>query len=340
MPRRQRPTADGSQIIGRSPAIQRLLRQIAIVGPTEATVLILGERGTGKELVAEALQRESRRRDKPYVKVNCAALPTELLASELFGHERGAFTGALERRRGLLAAADGGTLFLDEIGDLPLMAQAMLLRFLQEREVRPLGSGNSMRVDVRVLAATNADLEHAIQRQTFRADLYDRLAEVVLAVPPLRERGGDIAVLLRHFVARCAQRHHRPVRGVTPDALALAGRHAWPGNVRELEQAASRAVVFAAGPWIGPLDLELPCRTGSSVDAVDDRLSPRQARIEALARACGTVRRGEVAVRLGISGETARRELSALVRLGILRRDGSHRGCRYAAVSRPATSDV
>jgi DNA-binding NtrC family response regulator len=331
MSRRGRASEDGPQIIGRSPAIKRLLRQIALVAPTEATVLVLGERGTGKELVADALQRDSRRRDKPYIKVNCAALPTELLASELFGHERGAFTGALERRRGLLAAADGGTLFLDEIGDLPLPAQAMLLRFLEQREIRPLGSTETFRVDVRVIAATNRDLAAAIGG-AFRADLCDRLSEIVLEVPSLRERDGDIALLIRHFVERHTRRHRRAIRGLGPDALALAERYAWPGNVRELEQAVSRMVIFAAVPWIGHVDLRVGLRVFSERTADGSPsagLSLRQQQIEAIARHHGSVGRANVVSRLGVSGETARRDLVALVRIGILQRHGRHRSCRY-----------
>jgi transcriptional regulator with PAS, ATPase and Fis domain len=338
MARRERASQDEPQIIGRSDVMVALRRKIERVGPTEATVLIRGERGTGKELIASAIHRASPRPHQPYVVVNCAALPLELLASELFGHEPGAFTGAVGRRRGLIAAAAGGTVFLDEIGDLRPEGQAILLRFLQDREVRPLGSTTASHVDVRVLAATNAHLEQAIERGTFRADLYDRLAEVVLTVAPLRERGGDIPALVRHFVGRHTQRHHGYVRGLTADALALVERYAWPGNVRELERAVSRAVIFASGPWIGPADLDLPGGVLSTVNIgrlPPAGLSPRQEQIEALASACGAVRRRDVVSRLGISGETARRELSALVRLGILRRHGRHRGCRYVPVSGP-----
>ena len=177
---------ESRRILGRSAAIRRLVGRIERVAPTEATVLIQGERGTGKELVAAAIHEASRRRRQPYVTLNCAALPAELLASELFGHERGAFTGAVQRQPGLLAAADTGTVLLDEVGDLSPNGQAMLLRFLQEREVRPLGAARAVRLDVRVIAATNRDLETAVARNEFRADLYDRLAEVVVTVPPLR----------------------------------------------------------------------------------------------------------------------------------------------------------
>jgi transcriptional regulator with GAF, ATPase, and Fis domain len=232
-------------LIGQSPAMRALLRKIERVGPSDATVLILGERGTGKELVAHALVAASPRRGRPFVTVNCAALPAELLASELFGHERGAFTGATERRAGLLRAADGGTVFLDEVGDLSGQGQAMLLRALQEGEIRSLGSAVTTRVDIRVIAATNRDLRQAIAHGQFRPDLYDRLNEVVLAVPPLSERPNDIRPLAHHFLDLHARRH-----GVCPPELPTATanlllNYAWPGNVRELEKAISRAVLFA-----------------------------------------------------------------------------------------------
>jgi DNA-binding NtrC family response regulator len=213
--------------------MQALYGRIARVAPTDATVLILGERGTGKELVARAIQRRGKRRDRPFVIVNCGALPRELLVSELFGHERGAFTGALERKRGLVTEAAGGTLFLDEIGDLRLEAQAMLLRFLQEREVRPLGSTRTVTVDVRVLAATNRDLGEAIARREFRADLYDRLAEIVIGVAPLRERREDVPALVDHFLRLVAGRHGAAVPAMTPEARRALQAYDWPGNVRE-----------------------------------------------------------------------------------------------------------
>jgi DNA-binding NtrC family response regulator len=329
-------------IIGRSVAIEALLAQVERVAPTEATVLIVGERGTGKELVATALQRASRRRDHPFVAVNCAALTTELLASELFGHERGAFTGAAERAIGLVRAADGGTLFLDEVGDLPLPAQAMLLRFLQEREVRAVGGRTTARVDVRVIAATNADLDRAIRERTFRADLHDRLAEVVLEVPPLRERREDIPVLVEHFLAVHSHRHGVRTRGLTPEAREVIDRHPWPGNVRQLEHALSRAVIFAGGGWIRPADLglrEVDAERPATPEDPDarsscpERLSSRQRDIARHARQGEVLHRRDLVARYGVSGETARRDLLALVRLGILRRDGRRRGCRYAPVS-------
>jgi transcriptional regulator with GAF, ATPase, and Fis domain len=327
------------RILGRSEAIRRLLQRIERVGPTEATVLIQGERGTGKELVAAAVHEASRRRDRPYVTLNCAALPVDLLASELFGHERGAFTGALERRPGLLAAADTGTAFLDEIGDLSPQGQAALLRFLQEREVRPLGATRSVHLDVRVIAATNRDLATAVEKGEFRADLYDRISEVVLTVAPLRDRREDILILAETFVTDSARRHGVVVKGLSRDAGRALAAHDWPGNVRELEKALSRAVIFANARLIQPSDMEL-----MNVRAVSNAtlsllssnipqsspLSPRQTLIAAMAAGCGAVRRGDVTRRLGISGETARRELSFLVRRGVLGHAGRHRGSWYS----------
>jgi DNA-binding NtrC family response regulator len=327
--RREEVSGDGAPMIGRSAAMQALRRLIERVAPNDdATVLILGERGTGKELVARELQRGSPRRDRPYVVVNCAALPRELLASELFGHERGAFTGALERTRGLVAEAAGGTLFLDEVGDLSLEAQAMLLRFLQEREVRPVGSTRTVTIDVRVLAATNRDLESAVARREFRADLYDRLTEIVIEVPPLRARREDIPGLAEHFVARHAARHGVALPSLTDAARRACHAHAWPGNVRELEQVMSRAVVLADGGVVRERDLRLPT-TDVGRDGPASFLTMRQQELLQIAATAGAVRRADVIRRFGVSGETARRELAALVRAGRLRQCGSRKTTRY-----------
>ena len=332
---------EGRTILGRSAAVRRLVDRIERVAPTEATVLIQGERGTGKELVAAAIHEASRRRRQPYVTLNCAALPAELLASELFGHERGAFTGAVQRQPGLLVAADTGTVLLDEVGDLSPNGQAMLLRFLQEREVRPLGAARAVRLDVRVIAATNRDLETAVARNEFRADLYDRLAEVVVTVPPLRERREDIAGLADHFIAVFARRHGVTVHGLTSQARRALVAHDWPGNVRELEKAISRGVIFAERGWIDADDLELPAanvareapshdeRAASDADPHLRGLTQRQREVLRLASTNGSVSRRDVMTRFAISGEAARRDFVALVHANALRRSGRGRGSRY-----------
>ena len=222
------------QIVTVSPLMRALLDEVALLGASDASVLLQGESGTGKEMLARALHDASPRRRGPFVAINCAAIPEALLESELFGHARGAFTGADRARRGLLLDASGGTLFLDEIGDMPLPLQAKLLRVLQEREVRPLGASEAIAVDVRVVSATHRDLEAAIAAQQFREDLYYRLNVVNLRVPPLRERREDIAPLAQHFVERLARKHGRRIAGFTPDALDLLLRADWPGNVRQL----------------------------------------------------------------------------------------------------------
>jgi DNA-binding NtrC family response regulator len=325
----------GQAMLGASRAIRALQRRIARVAPTEATVLIQGERGTGKELVARAVHDASRRRHGPCLALNCAALPDELLASELFGHARGAFTGAVQRAPGLLVVAEGGTAFLDEVGDLSLRGQAMLLRFLEVREVRPLGVAAPRRVDVRVVAATNRDLLTAVARGEFRADLHDRLSEVVLEVPPLRERREDVRLLAEHFVGVYARRHGVAVHGVTRQAVRALCAYDWPGNVRELEKAISRGVIFCEGGWVRAEDLELPdfeAGGRTAVPAAAPGLTPRQEEALALARRHGSVRRRDLMGRFAISGEAARRELAGLVRAGLLRREGNHRGARYRPV--------
>ena len=223
-----------ADIITVSPLMRALLDEVALVGASEASVLLQGESGTGKEMLARALHQASPRRRGPFVAINCAAIPEALLESELFGHARGAFTGADSARRGLLLGASGGTLFLDEIGDMPLALQAKLLRVLQEREVRPLGAAEAVAVDARVVSATHRDLDAATAAHQFREDLYYRLNVVNLHVPPLRERREDIAALAQHFVERLARKHGRRIAGFTPDALELLLRADWPGNVRQL----------------------------------------------------------------------------------------------------------
>jgi two-component system nitrogen regulation response regulator NtrX len=287
-------------IVGRSAAIERLLGEIARAGPAEARVLIHGENGTGKELVARALHDASPRRALPFVAVNCAAIPDELVESELFGHERGAFTGATQARRGRLEEADRGTLFLDEIGDLSLRAQTKLLRALQEGELTRVGGSRSVQVDVRVIAATHRDLGAAIERGMFREDLYFRLAVIPLAVPPLRERSEDIPLLVETFVAEFRKGRRRRFG---PDALALLKGHSFPGNVRELRNLVERLLIMTDAEPIGAADVRavLPAATAAPGGA---RLADvvqafeREAIERALAGSQGNVTRA--AARLGL----------------------------------------
>ncbi len=235
-------------LVGESRALVELRAKIGQVAPTDSTVLIQGETGTGKELVASAIHAGSARRERPFVRINCAALPRELVESELFGHEKGAFTGALRERRGRFELADGGTLLLDEVGELPLEAQAKLLRVLQEREFERVGGSRVLRTDVRVIAATNRDLQAQVGAGAFRSDLFYRLNVFPISVPPLRERREDIPVLLRHFAAQAARKLGRELTGVAPAFVERACMYAWPGNIRELENLVERAAIVSSGP--------------------------------------------------------------------------------------------
>jgi DNA-binding NtrC family response regulator len=237
-------------IVGRSRQIQDLLRTIELVAESRSTVLITGETGTGKEMVARAIHDRSAQRDMPLIKVNCAAIPENLLESELFGHVRGAFTGALVNKKGKFALADGGTIFLDEIGTLLPALQAKLLRVLQEREFEPLGSERSQKVDVRVIAATNRDIRRMVTDGLFQQDLYYRLNVIPVVVPPLRERRDDVPLLVEHFIAKHAQRAGKRIDGIEPDALEQLLAYDWPGNVRELENTIERAIVLSPGARI------------------------------------------------------------------------------------------
>ena len=245
-----------TEILGRSPAITSMLSMIRTVAPTEATVLITGESGTGKELVARALHAQSLRKDEPLVTVNCAALAETLLESELFGHEKGAFTGADKRREGRFKQADRGTLFLDEIGEMPIGVQAKLLRALQQGEIQRVGSDKSEHVDVRVIAATNRDLRKEVEERRFREDPYFRLNVISLEVPPLRLRKEDIPLLAAHFLSHYAERNHKNVKGFSAQCMDMLLHYDWPGNVRELQNAVERAVILCTGEYVtGP---ELP----------------------------------------------------------------------------------
>jgi DNA-binding NtrC family response regulator len=247
---------DFGAIVGESAALREVLRRIEQVAPTNATVLVDGETGSGKEMVARALHINSDRADGPFVAVNCAALPGELLESELFGHERGAFTSAVAQRKGRFELAHRGTLFLDEIGELPLPVQVKLLRVLQERELVRVGGTTTIRVDVRVVSATNRDLAQRVAAGAFREDLYYRINVFPLTLPPLRERGDDVLLLAEHFLARFRQEHRRGPAALTPDARAALVGYAWPGNVRELQNVIERACILCAQPTITAADLD------------------------------------------------------------------------------------
>jgi two-component system response regulator HydG len=272
------------QLLGNSPGMRRLMELIAQVAPSVATVLIQGESGTGKELVANAMHSGSPRRDKPLIKVNCAALPETLLESELFGYERGAFTGAVARKAGRFELAHGGTLFLDEIGELGAPMQAKLLRVLQDGEFERVGGTQTLRVDVRVVTATNANLAELVRERRFREDLYYRLNVITLEIPPLRDRREDIPLLAHHFLRRFAEKNGKQLSGFTEEALDLLQSHRWPGNVRELENVIERAVVLTRSPLISPADLpeglagsdsagrHLVVSIGTPLEEVEDRL--------------------------------------------------------------------
>ena len=240
-----------SRLIGETPVMRQLRAMIARAAPTPATVLITGESGTGKELIAQALHQGSPRRNSPLVQVNCAAIPDELIESELFGHEKGSFTGAVRRQVGKFVAADGGTIFLDEIGDMSARTQAKVLRVLQSGEVEPVGAGGSQVVDVRVIAATHRDLPSAIEDGEFREDLYYRLNVLPIESPPLRRRLEDVPLLVEHFIAEFAQRNGYPSKTVSEDAMGLLRGMPWPGNVRELRNAVERLLIFSRGDEIG-----------------------------------------------------------------------------------------
>ena len=249
---------EASRLSGTSEPMRRLLDTLALVAPTDTTVLILGESGTGKELVAETIHANSARADQPLVKVNCAALPETLLESELFGHEKGAFTGAVARRKGRFEVADRGTIFLDEIGEIPIAVQVKLLRVLQEQQFEPLGSSKTLSVDARLIAATNRHLEDEIAQGRFREDLYYRLNIFPVFMPPLRERKEDIPLLAEMFLAKYAEKHKRRIRGFTPRSLDLFMRYDWRGNVRELENTVERSVILCRDEQIAPQHLPAP----------------------------------------------------------------------------------
>ena len=237
-------------VIGRTPKMFQVYKTIAKVADTKSTVLLCGERGTGKELIARSLHYNSQRNNRPFIPVDCASLVETLIESELFGHVRGAFTGASSAKKGLLEEADGGTLFLDEVGNLSLSMQSKLLRFLQEHEIKRVGGTERIKVDVRVIAAANQPLEPLVRNGKFREDLFDRLNVVIITLPPLRERKEDIPLLANHFLQKFAEENHKSISHISPEALEILLRYSWPGNVRELEHTIERAVIFSIHPMI------------------------------------------------------------------------------------------
>jgi len=312
--RRLDELAGAGEILGESPAIRQVLALVKQVAPTSATVLIQGESGTGKELVARALHEGSPRRGQPFIRVNCAALPEALLESELFGYERGAFTGALARKEGRFELADGGTLLLDEAGDLSSATQAKLLRVLQDGEFERLGGTKTLKADVRLVAATNQDLALLVKERRFREDLYYRLNVITIEIPPLRERPEDIPLLAQHFLRLYAARNHRSLDGFTEATLARLRAYPWPGNVRELEHALERAVILARGTLIDEGDLPtvvgqaepasrvIPIPIGIPLDEVEQRLIEETLRL--------TKGNKELAAKLlGIASRTIYRKL-------------------------------
>src|ERR1700747_3541982 len=248
------------QIIGHSPALKSVLAEVKRVAPTDSTVLVLGETGTGKELIAHATHNLSPRCRRPFIKLNCAAIPFDLLESELFGHEKGAFTGAIAQRIGRFEAANGGTIFLDEIGEIPLELQTKLLRVLQEKEFERLGSSRTLRTDARLIAATNRDLEAMVGEQKFRSDLFFRLNVFPVHVPPLRERQSDIPLLVRHFAQQFAKRMNKLIDTIPSAAMDALCRYHWPGNIRELQNVIERGVITSADPIlrVDVADLQFP----------------------------------------------------------------------------------
>ena len=278
-------TSSFEDIVGSSEALKAVLGQIKKVAPTDSTTLILGETGTGKELIARAIHRQSRRSGRPFIRVNCAAIPQSLIASELFGHERGAFTGASQRRLGRFELADGGTIFLDEVGELPPDTQVALLRVLQEREFERVGSAQPVRVNVRIIAATNCDLKAATADGTFRLDLFYRLNVFPIHVPPLRERRNDIRLLVGYFTERFATQMGKNIRSVHKRTLDLLQAHDWPGNIRELQNVVERAVILSSGDvlcvdesWFANEASGSPSR--SETHSVDDKYSEERKIIE------------------------------------------------------------
>ncbi len=320
---REKLRAEASlNIVGRSRPMKELMEMVSMVAPSDATVLITGESGTGKELIARSIHYNSDRKERPLVTVNCAALTETLLESELFGHERGAFTGADRRREGRFMQANGGTIFLDEVGEVSLAMQAKLLRVIQEKEIQRVGSDSTLKVDVRIVAATNRDLRDDVAKGKFRQDLFYRLSVVVLNIPPLRERTEDIPPLAQFFLEKYAERHRKIIKGFTPAAMDMLIKHKWPGNVRELENAIERAVILLQGEYLTERELPLsisetfasmaPGQTGRKDPDGEFETRPleeveKSAILQALKGSGGN--KSEAARRLGITRRTLYKKL-------------------------------
>lgn len=305
------------EIVSESRVVQKLLEKLKLVAATDSTVLIEGETGTGKELVARAIHNRSTRKRRPLVKVNCAALPKELIESELFGHEKGAFTGATQQRKGRFELADTGTIFLDEVGELSAEAQAKLLRILQEQEFERVGGTQSIHVDVRVIAATNRDLQAEVDAGRFRSDLFYRLNVFPLTVPSLRERRSDIAMLAQHFLENAARKLGKNFDGLAPDTLTKLNQYSWPGNVRELQNVIDRAAILCPGPLLEVED-SLTARTSTTASASDTLEEVERAHIVRVLEDNGWVIEGDqgAAAILGLNPSTLRGRLR---KLGITR---------------------
>ncbi|HVO30156.1 MAG TPA: sigma-54-dependent Fis family transcriptional regulator, partial [bacterium] len=302
-----------NRIVGDSAPMRKIYDKVGKVAATDATVLITGETGTGKSVIARAIHYNGRRREKPFVAVDCAAIPETLVENELFGHEKGAFTGADRRMPGKFEIADGGTVFLDEIGDLPLHLQGKLLRVIQEKEFERVGGTETKKVDVRILAATHRNLEDLVAKGLFREDLFYRIRVVSLEMPPLRARGEeDLHRLVRHFLEEFSRRHHKDVRDVSASALKRLLAHPWPGNIRELENCIEGAVVMAEGKTLGPDDLPLAtprAKSGASEDLSDLSWNDMEKRYVESVLAATHGNRAEAARRMGIGRNTLLRKL-------------------------------
>ncbi len=308
------------EIVGRSSALRRVLEMVQTVAPSDSTVLLLGETGTGKELIARAIHNCSRRKERAFVKLNCAAIPSGLLESELFGHERGAFTGAITQKTGRVEVADQGSLFLDEIGDIPLELQPKLLRVLQEREFERLGSTRTKKVDVRIVAATHRDLEGMILKGEFRSDLYYRLNVFPIYIPPLRERLEDIPLLVEHFVQEAARKLNKTIDAVPSDTMAALTDYQWPGNIRELENVIERAVILSRGSIlrVPHRDLQSRVTAGHSSEKLETLADVEREHIRAVLKQTRWVLSGPsgAAARLGMNRSTL---YFRMKKLGIVR---------------------